>query len=658
MSNIIENLQGEESIVRLSIVIPTFNPGIKLEKCLNSLRDLDFESGCYEVLFIDDSSTDGTYDLLKEVCRQETSWHLHSTDENSGSPSKPRNIGIQKSKGSYIFFLDCDDEIIGKSVNPQLDLAFATGAEIVRSPLLVDHGSTVSVMNTVQAFESAASHRERIQLLITNQSTTNSSLIRRDFLIQKKILWPESNHMGEDTIFLVDVLCAADRIEYYDEPTIVYHKSVGPVRSSTQRYGSRELNSHLEVWEYAESRLSELGISYIANRGGVALGYALKMLIKFGLGTVREEEFKKLSHFTVKHWDKLSNFNFSKRVAPIIEALNNKDFKTFESSIRPRLLIAGYDLKFIRTAIPALEQFYEIKVDEWSGHEVHDEARSRRMLAWADTIFCEWLLGNAVWYSKHKRKDQVLIVRLHRFETSRNYGHELHQDAVNAFISVSVETVEDMIRTFKFDRRKCRVVANYLEIEKYHKSSDPERILRLALVGAIPARKGLLKALQLLRELRIYDKRYELTLFGKTVAELPWVANDPSERAYFAACDRYIADQMLGDAVSHGGWVAPEEVIHDYGFVLSTSDAESFHVSPAEGFVAGNQGVFLSWPGVEYVYPDSYIFSSVHSMRDYILQNRTLVEFEEKASEGREYVLENYSLDTFISRMKNLMLEV
>lgn len=642
----------------VSIIVPSFNPGNKLAKCLNSLRRLELPPSSYEIVFVDDVSTDGSREWLAEACSERENWNLFSSEFNSGSPSRPRNIGVENACGTFVFFLDCDDEIIGENLQPQIELGLSTSADIVRSPLLVDSGSSVTEVNAVPGFTSATSRAEKIRLLVTHQSTTNSSLIRRDFLIRNNLLWPESNHMGEDTIFLMDVLERAAIIEYFEKPTIVYHKSVGSVRSSTQKYGSRELLSHLAVWDHAENCLNKIGISFMAVRGEIALGYALKMLVKFGTGNIGEGEFLEFSSFVRRHWNSISKFTFAERLVSIINALNAGDFATFEREIRPRLLIAGYDLKFIRSAFPFFEQFYQIRVDEWTGHESHDERQSSKLLEWADIVFCEWLLGNAVWYSKHKRRDQVLIVRMHRFETSRNYGNEVLEASVDAFITVSVETLEDMIRTFRFDRRKCRVVPNYLQVENYRSADDPGRIFKLALVGAIPARKGLHSALQLLRELRIFDERYTLTLFGKRVDELPWVAKDPIEQKYFADCARYVSDYRLEEAVSHGGWVSPEDVIQDYGFVLSTSEAESFHVAPAEGFVSGNQGLFLSWPGVEYIYPRDYIFDDVQDMREYVLRNREVSVFETNGKRGKDHVVNRYSMDSFVSRIRDLALEV
>lgn len=649
-------LGGEH--IRLSIIVPCYNPGTKISKCLDSLSEIALRSDEFEVIFIDDASTDDTPRVLHEACRLRDNWQIIEMNENTGSPSGPRNRGIDNARGDFVFFLDCDDEIISSIVDQHLVFAEMTKAEVVRSPLVVDHGGQRVVLNGIEQFASTLSKSEKVRLIISKQSSTNSSLVKREFLIDSGVYWPEGNHMGEDTIFLTDLLQAAENIEYFDEPTIVYHKTVGAVKSATQRYGSRELRSHLKVWAHAEAVLKEFGVSYMEVRGEVAVAFALKNLIRFGTGDVSSDDFLSLSRFIRGHWESVSKFRLAERFQSILDALYAGDFVAFVIETKPRLVVAGYDLKFIRGALPILERFFTIKVDEWSGHDVHDELASRECVNWADVVFCEWMLGNAVWYSKHKRRDQTLIVRMHRFELTRAFGNAVVQKAVDAFIAVSVGTLEEMIQTFHYDRRKCRVVSNFLQLERFGSSTDPDRVFRLALVGTIPARKGYRRALELLHSLRVQDNRYTLTLFGKRPDELPWVARDNGESAYFRECDQFVMDNQLEGAIVQGGWVSTPEVIHEYGFVLSTSHAESFHLAPGESFAAGNQGVFLPWAGVEFVFPDCYIFEDIYAMRDYVLSNRRIEDFERNAKVGKDHVGDRFSVDRFIEDVRDLVLEV
>ncbi len=644
--------------MKLSIVVPCYNAETKIGLCLESLERIDLPENDFEVLFVDDSSTDGTLELLKQRSSAHTNWHVVALGANSGSPSRPRNVGTSKAEGKYVFFLDCDDEILPGALRRQLELAANDDSDIVRASLFtVERGKAPKLLNRVVDFNFSDSRTEKIAKIVRDQSTTNSSLIRRSLLIDNGIIWPEHLHMGEDTVFLNNVLASAQNISYLDEPAIVYHKSIGFIRSTTQQYGARELASHLEVWESAEATLSQVGLSYMAIRGHVALRVALESIYRFNRGDIDAGLFSKLSRLVHSNWDSISERPYRPRIRETLEIINSGDYKQFQENIKERLLIAGMDLKFISPAIPALHEHYDVKLDEWTGHDAHDEDRSRELLEWADVIFCEWLLGNAVWYAKHKRAHQRLVVRLHRFELNARFGHEVDQSKVDCFISVSLHTSEDMVRTFGMDRTKVRIIPNYLDVKAYETSDDPRKTKRLAMVGTLPKLKGYHRALELLHYLNLHGD-YSLTVFGKGPLDLPWVYKNPVERSYYEACEQYIVDNNLSDKVTFSGWVDTKTALADYGFVLSLSDLESFHVAPAEGFASGNQGVFLPWHGVDYIYPEDYIFEDIFEIRDYILKNQELENFNKSAEAGQSFVRERYSLESFISLVQEALEEV
>ncbi|MEO3942033.1 glycosyltransferase [Paenarthrobacter nicotinovorans] len=644
--------------MKLSIVVPCYNAETKIGPCLESLERISLPEDSFEVLFVDDFSTDGTLALLEHRADAHINWRVVALAANSGSPSRPRNVGTSKATGEYVFFLDCDDEILPEALRLQLELAENEDSDIVRASLFtMERGKKPQLLNRVIDFNFTDSRTEKIAKIVRDQSTTNSSLIRRSLLIDNGIIWPEHLHMGEDTVFLNNVLSASLNISYLDEPAIVYHKSIGFIRSTTQQYGARELASHLEVWESAESTLSRVGLSYMEIRGHVSLRVALESIYRFNRGDIDAGLFSKLARLVQNNWDSIAEKAFRPRIRETLEVINSGNYEAFQQNIKQRLLIAGMDLKFISPAIPALQEHYSVKLDAWTGHDAHDAEQSQELLEWADVIFCEWLLGNAVWYARHKRAHQRLVVRLHRFELNTRFGHDIDQSKVDCFISVSLHTSEDMIRTFSMDRTKVRIIPNYLDVNSYRTSDDPKKTKRLAMVGMLPKLKGYHRALELLHYLDSHGD-FTLTVFGKGPLDLPWVYKNPVERDYYEACDQYILDHNLSDKVTFSGWVDTKEALADFGFVLSLSDLESFHVAPAEGFAAGNQGVFLPWHGVDYIYPSDYIFEDIFGIRDYILKNQDLVDFNRTAELGQSFVRDRYSLETFVSLVQEALEEV
>src|SRR5699024_2095366 len=224
-------------MIKISFIVPCFNVASKLGRCLHSLDALKREVEEIEVIFVDDFSTDATVTELKKWLRGRPWARLFKLGENSGSPSKPRNIGIEKAAGKYIYFLDPDDELIVRGIRSQLQLAKIANADVLRSPLMRDEGRRKLVLNEVSNWNSLDSKPVKVEKLITEQSTTVCGLVRRSLLIENSIKWDEDLRLGEDSVFWSQVYVAAQVIEYVDEIDFIYHvETVQGQNSTTQQY--------------------------------------------------------------------------------------------------------------------------------------------------------------------------------------------------------------------------------------------------------------------------------------------------------------------------------------------------------------------------------------------------------------------------------------
>ncbi len=95
---------------KISVIIPTYNAEKYLMNAVNSVMKQDFGFENIELILIDDNSNDGTKDILNDLSQKHENIKAIFLDENSGSPSKPRNIGMDNASSEYIMFLDNDDE--------------------------------------------------------------------------------------------------------------------------------------------------------------------------------------------------------------------------------------------------------------------------------------------------------------------------------------------------------------------------------------------------------------------------------------------------------------------------------------------------------------------------------------------------------------------
>jgi glycosyltransferase involved in cell wall biosynthesis len=276
-----------------------------------------------------------------------------------------------------------------------------------------------------------------------------------------------------------------------------------------------------------------------------------------------------------------------------------------------RVAIAGHDLKFFNSLIGyfRLQPDLEVRVDQWAALGEHDEARSRELAEWADVIVCEWCGPNAVWYSRHKRRSARLLVRLHRFELNSPYPAQVKIGNVDQVICVSDHYTRLTREITGWPAAKVVTVPNALDVLQFDRPKLDGARFHLGMTSMVDMRKRVDLALDVLEELRRDDDRYLLFVKSGMPWELWWVWQHQEQRThYFEAFRRVQRSPLLRGAVvfDDGGPDVPAW-LRRIGFVLSTSDDESFHMAPAEGMASRAVPVIRHWPGAETIYDTRWI---------------------------------------------------
>ena len=91
----------------VSVVVPTYNRKEMLKDCLTSLFNQTYPKDKYEIIVVNDGSTDGTEEVLNEYAKKAPCIFKWFSQENKG-PSAARNLGIEHAKGEIICFTDDD----------------------------------------------------------------------------------------------------------------------------------------------------------------------------------------------------------------------------------------------------------------------------------------------------------------------------------------------------------------------------------------------------------------------------------------------------------------------------------------------------------------------------------------------------------------------
>lgn len=343
------------------------------------------------------------------------------------------------------------------------------------------------------------------------------------------------------------------------------------------------------------------------------------------------------------------------RLAPALRAARPQGDATLR---RRRVLIAGHDLKFTGHLAQMLRRAgAEVREDAWTGHTGHDKAGSEQALRWADAVWVEWCLGNAVWYADRTTDNQRLVVRMHRQELTTDFPGQVDRRAVDRLVCVAPFVADGAQREFGWPASQVEVVPNTIDTIPFDRPKLPGAHHTLGMVGFLPSLKRLDRALDMLELLLDDDPRWQLRIAGSLPWESPWVWARLTEREHYRdQFDRirtsrrlYRAVRFDGRITNIPGWFAA------VGTVLSVSDLESFHLALAEGLASRAVPLVLERDGVRELFPGVPVHGDVEAAATW-LAGLDGNEREELGEQGRRLVVDRYDLGVVGRRWVELLL--
>lgn len=122
----------------LTIIIPVYNVRFTLARCVRSVVSQSFED--WEMLLVDDGSTDGSGLLAEELTREDE--RISVFHKENGGLSDARNYGMERARGEYITFVDSDDELAAGTLQPLVQMLHDNPAcDVLEYDILVHAGS-------------------------------------------------------------------------------------------------------------------------------------------------------------------------------------------------------------------------------------------------------------------------------------------------------------------------------------------------------------------------------------------------------------------------------------------------------------------------------------------------------------------------------------
>jgi len=219
----------------ISIVIPAYNAEAYLQRCLDSIFTQNYED--YEVLCINDGSTDKTPQILEDNAARHT--NLIVISQSNKGMATARNKGIESASGDYILFVDSDDCLMPNALNT---LASNLSEDIVGfGTKLFDERTGTSTDNICPQTDKPISgwnyfNQHRLKNLPIHFVCIWQRAYRRTFLLDNKLKFADGLRRAEDDLFTTMVMLQASSITTIKEILYEYRIRSGSItRSSDPR---------------------------------------------------------------------------------------------------------------------------------------------------------------------------------------------------------------------------------------------------------------------------------------------------------------------------------------------------------------------------------------------------------------------------------------
>lgn len=201
--------------IKVSVIVPVFNNSQYIGTAIDSIINQDFDS--YEIIIIDDGSTDDSLDIVNEKLRSTDVPNKVIHQENKGV-SSARNKGIEVSDGDYLVFVDADDYIAPNHLSSLYD----GQSDFSLTQLVKKEGENTSSPHIYP--QDYISTKEFIEMELKMQIPFNfvQLMYNADIIKKNSIRFSSDYIYGEDTYFALIALSYGDKIAISNEITYYY----------------------------------------------------------------------------------------------------------------------------------------------------------------------------------------------------------------------------------------------------------------------------------------------------------------------------------------------------------------------------------------------------------------------------------------------------
>ena len=245
----------------LTIIVPLYNAEKHLERCLNSLINQQLNAVDYEIILINDGSTDDGKLIAEKFIKKHSNIVLYN--QNNCGLGASRNRGIELAKGTYVYFIDSDDYLAHNTLHIILNYSIKYDLDLLGFSSIQTSRLDLNICKSNNEFLNIEVLKG-VDFLVEHKHLDLGAcwyIIKRDYLINSRYKFVEGKFF-EDVVFTYYIFLHAERLLYLP---IDAHRYVKVLESITNNDNQTHLKKVIEDYTSLIYRMNQLIIEISNN---------------------------------------------------------------------------------------------------------------------------------------------------------------------------------------------------------------------------------------------------------------------------------------------------------------------------------------------------------------------------------------------------------
>ncbi len=236
----------------IDIIIPIYNGERFASHAIAQLKKQTMQ--CFRAIFIDDGSTDDSYNAFAQALETAPFPYLLLHQENKGAPAA-RNLGLRHVTAPWIAFMDCDDGLEPEFVEYLYRAVTETGADLAMgSYRIVTEGEPPLTKPLEQLQVQCITPSEAMRLYTTEWIGVYCLLMKRELQQENNLFQDEQCIYCEDAPYIAEVIAAARSVARFTNKTYLYWQVAGSLSHSGS---SRKFLSGIQAFQKMEKNFAQ-----------------------------------------------------------------------------------------------------------------------------------------------------------------------------------------------------------------------------------------------------------------------------------------------------------------------------------------------------------------------------------------------------------------